>query len=213
MYHAIMRVRIKLSKIKNLPYDYQYHLLGVIHKWLGENNAWHDAVSLYSYSNIQNLHSLGGSLHGDKPYILFACYEKEMMDRIIYGATKDSLLFGGVEVTAIRQVDFNVNREVFLTASPVFVRDINEQHLLFSDRQSNAYLTKVARNKLKLVGIDEAVNVSFVGEGKSKLVRIKQIQNRCSQSKVQIEGSNIAKYFLGEVGVGHSTGCGFGFLV
>lgn len=208
-----MRVRIELSKIKNLPYDYQYHLLGVIHKWLGENNAWHDATSLYSYSNIQNLHAFGGSLHGEKPYILFACYEKAQMDRIIFGATKDSLLFGGIEVTSIKQVGFNINREVFLTASPIFLRDIEEKHLLFSDRQSNAYLTKVARNKLKLAGIDEAVNVSFVGEGKSKLVRIKNIQNRCSQSKIQIEGSNIAKHFLGEVGVGHSTGSGFGFLV
>ena len=45
-----MRIRIKTTEMKKiLPFDYQGKLIGVIHKWLG-NNELHDKISLYSFS-------------------------------------------------------------------------------------------------------------------------------------------------------------------
>lgn len=59
-----MRIRIKTtSNEKILPFDYQGKLIGVIHKWLG-NNELHDKISLYSFSWL-----LGGVMVDKKGYV------------------------------------------------------------------------------------------------------------------------------------------------
>ena len=213
MYHTTMRIKIELSRIKMLPYDYQYRLLGAVHKWLGKDNRWHDSISFYSYSNIQGLHSFDGSLHGDKPYMLFATSQQDLMDSLLFGISKDNTLFAGAEVCAIQEATIKVeNREVFKTASPVFVKE-GTLHLTFLHKESAEVMTRTANTKLSKAGYDEQVQICFWGEAKHKLIRIKDIENKCTQSKVKIIGSDKAKAFIADVGVGHSTGCGFGFLV
>ena len=80
-----MRIRIKTtSNEKILPFDYQGKLIGVIHKWLG-NNELHDKISLYSFSWL-----LGGVMVDKKGYVfpngaelLISFHEDQHLKKII----------------------------------------------------------------------------------------------------------------------------------
>ena len=92
-----MRIRIKTtSNEKILPFDYQGKLIGVIHKWLG-NNELHDKISLYSFSWL-----LGGVMVDKKGYVfpngaelLISFHEDQHLKKIIDSILLDPEIFYG----------------------------------------------------------------------------------------------------------------------
>ncbi len=69
--------------------------------------------------------------------------------------------------------------------------------------------------KTRAAGIDGDVKVYFDPDylnPKTKLVEINGIKNRSTMCPVIIEGTPENILFAWNVGVGHSTGCGFGAL-
>jgi CRISPR-associated endoribonuclease Cas6 len=79
-------------------------------------------------------------------------------------------------------------------------------------------MTKTMQTKLRAAGLEQhadAVSVRFdtsYAGAKTKLVDIHGIKNRTSVCPVIVEGSPEAVAFAWDVGVGHSTGAGFGAL-
>ncbi|MEM9990733.1 MAG: CRISPR-associated protein Cas6, partial [Bacteroidota bacterium] len=50
-----MRVYLQLTPNREIvPFNYQQKLVGIFHRWLGENNDFHDDISLYSLSWLGN---------------------------------------------------------------------------------------------------------------------------------------------------------------
>ena len=62
-----MRIKIEFTSTEqNVPIDTQRYVSSFIHKSLGKNNEYHDAMSHYSISNLK-----GGKLNDDKKTLSF----------------------------------------------------------------------------------------------------------------------------------------------
>jgi CRISPR-associated endoribonuclease Cas6 len=217
-----MRLHFSLSANKEtVPFNYQHFLIGAFHKWMGWNKL-HDEISLYSLSWMQ-----GGKMikdgfnfpNGARWFISF--WDEEISKLLIINAMKDPEVCCGMVVKEIQMQttpQFG-SKEKFTLSSPVFIRKYDEDkkavHLTYKDAESDFYLTETLKKKLNRAKLSDDVKVSFdknYSNPKTKLVRINGIDNRANFCPVIIEGNSEAVQFAWNVGIGHSTGCGFGAI-
>lgn len=197
---AEQKIKIQLKGFNFFP-AYHTKMLGVIHKWIGENNV-HDTMSLYSFSHIRK----GG-------YFFFTAYDNKLISRVLHGITNDPVLWEGVIVTDLKvQNSFLGNdKEIFSMSSPVLLKEYTEH--VTDIKRAPAIAKRILNKKAKSVGLDLGdYDIEFVNFEKTKLVGIHHIKNRAFYSDVHITGSEIAKRFALQVGLGNSTGSGFGFI-
>jgi len=217
-----MRLYFDLSpNTEPVPWDYQHFLIGAFHKWLGRNRL-HDRVSLYSLSWLTGGQRKGGSLTFPKGAMWFvSCYEIDIAKRLLGSVLSDPEVCCGMRITGARLVEppeFD-GQQRFFVATPVLVRRFDGQsvkHLTFAENGADAVLTQTLQRKMKFAGLDEPkVAVEFdrtYPKARTKLVSIKGIHNKASLCPVIVRGSPRAAAFAWEVGIGHSTGSGFGAL-
>jgi CRISPR-associated endoribonuclease Cas6 len=218
-----MRLYLNLTKSETkVPFNYQQFLTGVIHKWIGRNNEAHDQTSLYSFSWLKNVNTdKTGISITDESYFFISAFDDEFIKKIVRGVLDEPSLFYGskvIDVQICNTPQFS-KKERFSTASPVFIKrrlENNEQHITFQDPKSNDYLTETLIKKLKIAGIpNEGVSVSFdktYHTPSTKIIAYNNIKNRVSICPVFVEGTEEQIAFAWNVGVGNSTGIGFGSL-
>lgn len=217
-----MRLHFSLSpNTQTVPFDYQHFLIGTFHKWMGWNEI-HDDISLYSLSWLQ-----GGKMvkdgfsfpNGAKWFISF--WDEEIGKELIMNAMNDSTVCSGMYVKEIQMQDTPTfsNKERFIASSSVLIRKYDENnkaiHLTYKNEEVDSYLTETLKKKLKTASLDYDVTVRFdktYQNPKTKLVKINKIKNRANFCPIIIEGNPEAIKFAWNVGIGHSSGCGFGAL-
>jgi CRISPR-associated endoribonuclease Cas6 len=218
-----MRLNLTTNPSKsNIPYDYSQLLLGVLHKWLGKNLV-HNKTSLYSFSWLQGAETTTQGfkfLHGAAWFV--SMYEHELLEQCLEGIKTDPVMFHGLQVqeVKIQQTPQFSNKQTFKLASPVLIKYWDGEslrHLTWKDGElANQVMTKTLATKLEKAGIQARATISFdltYHNPKTKLVAIHKIKNRASLCPVVIQGDPQAIQFAWEVGIGHSTGSGFGALV
>jgi CRISPR-associated endoribonuclease Cas6 len=219
-----MRLYLQLTKNnKTIPFNYQSYLTGAIHKWVGHENNVHDALSLYSFSWFQNVDTKyrnGINLHSNS-YLFISAYETTLIKKIIKGIMTDPFICFGTSVSDIQIAEAPVfsNTEKFLVGSPVFIKrrvENNEKHITYDHPDSNTFLTETLQKKLKAANLpSEDVKVKFDRSfltPQTKIIWYKEIGNRVNICPVIIEGSPEQIAFAWDVGIGNSTGIGFGAL-
>ena len=223
-----MRIYLQLSPNKEIvPFNYQQHLVGAFHKWLGENEL-HDDISLYSLSWLEHLgnprfktNKANTGLafpHGAEMFISSPL--PDLHKKSVDGIFKNQDINWGMKVTEVRMMptpDFGERRR-FLAQSPVFIqRNIegNKKYFFHDSPESADLMTETLRRKLKKFDLSENVSVAFDSEYKNpylKLAHYRQMKIQASMCPVIVEGDPRAVQFAWEVGVGNSTGIGFGAL-
>lgn len=221
-----MRLHLTLSPNQQpVPFTYQHYLTGAFHKWLGPNQL-HDAMSLYSLSWLDGSIMRRGALEFPRGARWFISFHNEsLIETIVNAALADSEICCGMRVTRIEQQTtprFG-NRHTFQVGSPVLAKsketDGKIKHFLHSDPEADATLTATLRHKIDVAGLGaphNEVTVSFdrsYRNPKTKLVTIKDIHSRASICPVTVEGTPESLAFAWNVGIGHSTGSGFGCLI
>ncbi|MBU2471792.1 MAG: CRISPR-associated endoribonuclease Cas6, partial [Bacteroidetes bacterium] len=204
-----------------VPFNYQDFLIGVFHKWMGWNKI-HDEISLYSLSWLQGGKGVKDGFDfpkGARWFISF--WDEELGKQLIMSAMKNTDVCCGMCVKEIQMQEnpqFS-SKERFIASSPIFIRKYDENrkatHLTFNNKEADHYLTETLKKKLKSANLDYDVKVSFdrlYFKPKTKLVKINGIENKANFCPVIIEGNPEAVRFAWNVGVGHSTGCGFGAI-
>ena len=220
-------MRLYLSTTPNIqvvPFNYQRQLTGVVHKWFGESNLEHGTMSLYSFSwlNQSKLERNGLMFpQGAKWFISF--YDERLLKRTIKGVMDDPEMFDGMRVNDIL-IDEDpelASRDVFRVASPVFIKRTlpsgKALHYTYEDPEAGDLMTATLQNKLKMAGLeeDESLKVSFdvsYANRKIKLMEYDGVRNKASLCPVFIHGTPETKRFAWNVGVGNSTGIGFGSI-
>jgi len=218
-----MRLYLKLSKNKQLvPFDYQVNLVGALHKWLGENN-YHDDLSLYSMSWLKgdsDMLKTGFNFKKGAEFFI-SSPNQEFIKKIALGIITDpSVCFGmKVENISIKETPYFSNRERFNVSSPIFIkRKINEKikFYFYDELESDALLTETMKSKFKKAGlITDGFKIEFdraYPKAKVKASTYNKVENKGSVCPVIIEGSPEQIGFAWDVGVGNSTGIGFGSL-
>ncbi len=217
-----MRLHLKLSQNKQLvPFNYQPQLAGALHKWLGKND-WHGSTALYSFSWLQRGEPTGKGLSFPRGSGMeISAFEIGFLKRLIKGIQQDPYLSFGLKVTdiTIHEAPVFSNKETLFVASPVLVkRTVAEKdiHYPYNDPACEALLTETLQRKLQIAGVSpEGVKVSFLDNypgAQTKIIYYNKIGNRVNICPVVIEGTNEQIAFAWKVGVGNSTGIGFGAL-
>ena len=217
-----MRINLRISANKELvPFTYQHLLTGAIHKWLGDNQD-HGAVSLYSFSNLTGSKLKNKQLDfPDGAEFSISAWDDTFIRKIIAGVMKDKDLICGMhvkEIVLIKTPNFS-NQELFYASSPVFIKRIEEdrvRHIIYSDADADNCLKETLETKLKIAEIEyDSFEIAFdqsYSKAKTKLIKYKDIDNKTSVCPVVIKGDTIVKEFAWTVGLGNSTGIGFGAL-
>ncbi|MEB2785220.1 CRISPR-associated endoribonuclease Cas6 [Algoriphagus persicinus] len=217
-----MRLILKLTQNHSIvPFDYQRSLVGAFHKWIGENQI-HDDVSLYSISWL-----MGGKIvkegfdfkYGAEWFI--STYEPNLLKSLISGIQQDPEINFGMAVKEITICEDPPveNIQKFYLNSPIFIKrkaGERQQYYIFSDEDSEMLMTQTLQTKLKKAGLNpEGVHVSFdktYNNPKTKIITYNGVDCRASMCPIIIEGSPDQIKFAWNVGIGNSTGIGFGAL-
>lgn len=217
-----MRVHIQLTRPNEIvPFNHQEILTGAFHKWIGKNNI-HDDISLYSFSRLSGGRKTASGLHfpdGAKWFI--SVYEKDLFKKLISGIIESPELRWDMKVQDffIQPVpDFSHQTE-FYVASPIFIKrniDKRQKHYLFFDEESSDLMTETLVHKMRKAGLKEdIVKVEFdlkASKPKTAKITYNGIDNRASICPVKIFASPETKAFAWNVGLGNSTGIGFGAI-
>lgn len=223
-----MRIYLQTSPNTSLiPFEYQQKMLGVIHKWLG-NNEIHNKISLYSFSWLLNgkmIEQQGFTFpKGANFFISF--YEEEYFKLLIRTILADPDMFCGLtveDITIAESPVFEEGEQYFKLASPIFIKRATEggndyKYYLFDHPESNALMTETLKHKMEEAGLpaDDTLKVEFdlSYQGKRvKMVTIHGIKSLASMCPVTIQGKPESKTFAWTVGLGNSTGSSFGALL
>lgn len=217
-----MRIHLKTIPIKLIiPFDHQPLLTGTIHKWLGWNKE-HGEISLYSFSQLEGGKATPNGLLFDRgTSFFFSSHNPELIKKIISGVQADPDMFHGFTVAEIIiQEDPDLSdRELFFVASPIFIKRRNGEkvdHIIYKDSRANASLKETLLSKLEKAGMnDESFQIRFeenYPKAGTKKITYNGIQNRANWCPVIIEGKPETKLFAWNVGLGNSTGIGFGAI-
>jgi CRISPR-associated endoribonuclease Cas6 len=217
-----MRIHLNITKNQTVvPYDHIPVLAGAIHKWLGQNE-WHNQLSLHSFSWLR-----GGETGNDGLYFprgaewFISSHETVFIKKLIQGIQDDPAINYGFRVKAItiQETPQFSESHYFTLASPVLIKRKDGEkvkHYIFSDHQANKLMTETLMTKLKKVGLNsDGVHVAFNKDypiPKTKLVNYNGIGNKASICPITIKGSPEQIAFAWNVGIGNSTGIGFGAL-
>ena len=217
-----MRIHLKIQTTnKVIPFDHQAILTGTIHKWLGWNEE-HGKVSLYSFSQLEGGKATPNGLRFERDIsFFFSSHNSLLIKKIVAGIQIDPSMFHGMVVSEIIiQEDPDLSgRNLFFSASPIFIkRRVEEKvdHILFDDPRANACLKETLQTKMNEAGIvDESFDIRFetnYPKAGTKKITYNGIQNRANWCPVIIEGNSETKLFAWNVGLGNSTGIGFGAI-
>ncbi|NJB84453.1 CRISPR-associated endoribonuclease Cas6 [Lewinella marina] len=219
-----MRVTFNLSPNyrRIIPFDYQQQLVGRIHQWLGENSL-HDEISLYSLSwlgfngQVRN----GGLYYPNGTHFHVSAANDELMADIIAGLQRDTEVNWGMRVTSImpqREPTFGTSAR-FIMQSPVLVKrqieDGSVQFYYYKDEMAATYMTQTMQAKMKHAGVVGRISLRFdrsFPNPKIKMCTYRKINNKASLCPVIAEGDPHCIAFAWNVGIGNSTGIGFGAI-
>lgn len=217
-----MRIQIVFqSDGTTVPYSHQHLLTGTIHKWLGQNSL-HGHMALHSFSRLEGAQAGKDGLRFDKKgSFFFSAHHPAIATQLISGIMRDRNMFCGLSVDEVglqQDPDFSgINNFCFRVASPILVKrpvDKKTVHFLYSDPQTDLLLKETLLHKMKLAGIDDdSLTVEFnrtQTDASTKLVDYDGIKNKANWCSVRIAAKPETLLFVWNVGLGNSTGIGFG---
>ena len=204
-----------------VPFDHIPNLTGVIHKWLGINKE-HGDISLYSFSWLEGGRKGNGGLHFPEGATWsISAHDPQLLKTIVAGIQADPVIAFGLRVSEITIMEDPKFEETnrFLLASPVLIKRRDgerTEHILYDHPKAGDYLTETMATKMDKAGMNpDGFSIAFDKDyhsPKSKMVNYKGIKNRASLCPVIIKGTSEQLAFAWNVGVGNSTGIGFGAL-
>ena len=223
-----MRIHIKTTPSKQIIGFNHLHLLtGTIHKWFGKNE-FHDSISLYSFSNLTNGKASKNGLDFPNGASFFiSCWNNEQAKLLITGIQNDPEMFFGLKVSEIilqENPELSI-KSSFQVGSPIYIQrnleNGRKKFFYFDDKESPELLEETLTSKMISAGLpeDDSLKITFDQNYRKKSTkkidykRGNQITKiRASWCPVIIEGKPETKIFAWNVGLGNSTGIGFGAI-
>ena len=218
-----MRVTFNLSPNHQrlVPFNYQQKLVGRLHNWLGEN-AEHDSISMYSVSWFGHGEVRSGALHFPQgTHFHVSAAKDDLLADLIEGLQRDTEVNWGMRVQSImpqRTPDFG-ERAYFYMQSPVLIKrridNGTQQYYYHTDADAGALLTETLRSKMAHFGVEGHIKLRFdtdYPKARIKMATYRGVKNKGSLCPVIAEGDPHCIQFAWNVGIGNSTGIGFGAI-
>ncbi len=223
-----MRIHLKTTPSNDIIAFNHLHLLtGTLHKWFGRND-FHDKISLYSFSGLSGAKAMASGLVFKNGAAFFiSCWDIEQTKCLVKGIQESPEMFCGLKVKEIilQEKQNLADRNYFSLGSPIFIqRNIErggKKFYFYNDAEAGDLLTATLETKMKIAGLptDESLKISFdldYARKGTKKIDYKQgkhiTQIKASWCPVIIKGKPETKQFAWCVGLGNSTGIGFGAI-
>ena len=218
-----MRLHIKMLEAQEkVDFNYQPLLTGCLHKWLGKDNLEHGKMSLYSFSWLQNVDVLKNGIRvKNGSHFFLSFHDQSLVKTVVRNIIDNPEMFSGAKVYDIRIQETPVfsSKERFLLASPVLVKRFDkekETHYTYMEEIVDEYLTETLKKKADIAGLDTTGTRVYFDRSyhapRTKIISYKDIKNKVNICPVIVEGSPEMVAFAWNVGIGNSTGVGFGAL-
>ncbi len=230
-----MKLRVEFTKNNEpVPFTYVSNLNGYLHKILGNNNKYHDDLSLYSTSFLH-----GGKAAKDKKTLDFSkgaiwyisSPDNQFIDNFVRNAYQNIEFAFGMELRSINVIETKLKNDggfySIRTKSPILLKQKDyvlkrNNYYTYMDSldftstlMKNLVIKKAEKFGLKFNADDFDVFFDYEYQTKKiKWIVVKSISNKTSICPILIKTKNsqIAE-FIYDIGIGHSTGSGFGFLL
>ena len=222
-----MRIKIKFSKnTGDVPVHNQAILNSYIHKCLGVNNVYHDAKSDYNIS-----HLYGGKLNvetnmlsfEDGGYIVISSKDSEFINKILIGVINNPILTGGMSFAGVDHMSeqFVNGWNYFATLSPFIIKKYVEKSVYsfvtlkdedFEGQVKTYLLNKISKIDAKLDLSDFDVKIPVNDKHKVKRILVKNVINSGNLCHISIHTNKKVAELLYNIGIGQSTGSGFGTI-
>lgn len=219
-----MKIKIFTTASKEaIPFNYQQFLTGALHKWLGENEL-HGTRAQYSFSWLQGpyVKSDKGLIFPEGASYFISSHDQGFIKSLIDGIRKLPDVCFGLKVSEIfilSEPDFN-SKSDFQAISPIFCKRTiheKEKHFTYQDQEWTALLKESLLKKMILAGLepDNSLEIEHLKHSRSniKVIHYKDIGNKVSFCNLKIHALPATKEFAWNVGLGNSTGVGFGAIM
>jgi CRISPR-associated endoribonuclease Cas6 len=219
-----MRIKINFSKnTRPVSIANQSQVNGYIHKCLGIDNKYHDAVNNYAVSSL-----MGGRLNEDKKtvsfdnggYITVSSSDTEFMNKLVMGILNNQEFTCGMNFAGVDPINetFINGWNHFATLSPFLIKEKTDNGYGFVTLNDDNFEAKVKSYLLnKLSKIDPTLNLTNFNvkipnnpKHKVKKILVKNVINHANQCHLSINCDKRVAELLYNIGVGQSTGSGFG---
>ena len=205
------------GSIQHLPAGFVHGLLG--------HNEYHDSFSNYAISPIIGSHydkESGLIVFDEHPYIFVSSPNEKFMCELAMQISKAfNAYMGAMKLSSIFETNFHVHEDydIALTVGPILLKTKGDKIVTFQDDNFEEILTNNCIQKLIKNGMDEGkaktLKISLINKDKAKIkkVFVHKVTNITSQVMLRISGDREARRMIYEMGLGKSTGCGFGTVV
>lgn len=199
-----------------IPIKNQKELNSFIYKTLGDNNIYHDSFSDYSISSIQ-----GGKLYDkehlifeDKPYIVVASENTVFIETLINNLKERKYTFFDLTYDTYDVFSYNVNPrfDTIITISPILLKHKGKK-ISIDNENFLPLLKENCIKKLKHVGINDKtfdLTIRHPEKAKTKMIMVGDVFNICTMVSLYVTGKPKTRLTLYHLGLGGSTGSGFG---
>jgi len=203
----------------NIPINNQKEVNSFIHRLLGKDNKYHDRFSNYAISSLQGgkLNSEGNLTFEKEPYIIISSNDMEFIDTMLEGIQEKNEKLFDMSHKRVTITEYNVNEyyDNVITISPILLKDKEGRKITFkNDKWLN---TLILNCKMKLLheGIEDStfnIKIKNPENGKEKLIYVGDVFNPASMVRLVVYGKEKTRRTLYNLGLGHSTGSGFGSI-
>jgi CRISPR-associated endoribonuclease Cas6 len=221
-----MRIKLNFNtKGLELPINNQHIVNSFIHRCIGKDNEYHDSKNDYSISSLQNGKLIKGSdkiIFNKDAYITISSLNMKLINDILFGAYNTELI-GAVKVTGVDFIDEHLLNgwNHFATLSPFIIKKYSDKKKYtfitldgedFDIQVKDYLIQKLLKIKpdLNLDGFD--VRIPKHPSHKIKKILIKNVINLANQCQISINCSKEVATLLYNIGLGQSTGSGFGTI-
>lgn len=218
-----MRIQINFKGSNTI---YENNNLKQVKGWfednvIGRNNNTHNEFSNYSLSPM-----LGGKRNGkyvsypEGGYVYFTTNSDELMSKVIMALfnMNNSVAVGDLAYQNFEMVkDFHIHSDydIVRTISPILLKSKHRKITINDD----CFLTVLKERCIKKL-IDNGVNeniantlsIDFFHDENAKVINMQynNTHNLASKAMFIVKGNRLARKTLYNMGIGSSTGCGFG---
>ena len=220
-----MIIRVYFEKTdKVISFNNQHQMNGFIYALLGDKaDKYHDSYSRYSVSSIQGGHispDKKGIVFDGEPYIQISSNDLEIIGDFVNGIlnaiNNHSANFFGLYPTRFDNSEFHCNKsfDVVKTISPILIRKDGNK-LNCKDADWVEVLEKNCKDKLSHEGIDDKtfrIEVKKPERLRTKMIWVGGVFNPCTEGVFTIYGKKETREKLLSLGLGNSTGSGFGAM-
>jgi|TARA_R110000782_G_scaffold270273_2_gene370190 CRISPR-associated endoribonuclease Cas6 len=221
-----MRIKILLSPTDTeLPINHQHLVNSFIHRALGKDNEYHDAKNNYSISPLQGGNWIKGTKNisfNKGGYVIISSLDDKFINNILMSLYSTNF-YKEIKVIGIEFVDekFYNGWNHFVTLSPFIIKKyLSKKEYSFHTIDEDGFdvtLKNYLINKLTKINpdldlTDFDVKIPKHDNHKTSKVIVKNVVNIGNSCHININTNRKVAELLYNIGIGQSTGCGFGTI-